>query len=101
MDKNIKLTDQENNSGTVASYKVLVEKQGIIIYTNCDISMGNSADLNLYAYDVVAVPNTKEGRALFQPYKEKNHWCGMRVSKQKITVEEFNNLKNKPILLES
>ena len=75
----------------------------VIIYSNVDVSI-IPFDNSLYAYDVVAVPNTKEGRALFQPYKQLQSdkfgkWRGMKIHKQIMSLEAFNNLRNKPELL--
>lgn len=65
----------------------------IIVYGNVDSVYPHSDGLGIV--EAVAVPNTKEGRALFQPYKEKNNWCGMSINKDIMTIEAFNKLNKK------
>ncbi len=63
----------------------------VIVYGNVDSVYPHPDGLGIT--EAVAVPNTKEGRALFQPYKEKNNWQGMSINKDIMTLEEFEKLK--------
>ncbi len=65
----------------------------VIVYGNVDTCYPHGRGLAIH--QAVAVPNTKEGRALFTLYKEKNEWQGMSINKDIMTIEAFNKLNKK------
>ena len=65
----------------------------VIVYGNVDSVYPHPDGLGIT--EAVAVPNTKEGKALFQPYKEENNWCGMSINKDIMTIEAFDKFNKK------
>ncbi len=67
----------------------------IIVYGNVDCLLYHPHINKPVIVQAVAVPNTKEGRALFNLYKEEHEWKGMSIYKDVMTIEAFNKLNEK------
>ncbi len=71
----------------------------IIVYGLVDTCYPHGKGLAIH--EAIAVPNTKDGRALFMKYQEKHSWCGMQINKDIMSInkfEEFNTDKNIELL---
>ena len=62
----------------------------VIVYGNVDSVYPHPDGLGIT--EAVAVPNTKDGKKLFQPYKEKYSWRGIKITKEIMSINEFNKL---------
>ncbi len=65
----------------------------IIVYGLVDNCYPHARGLAIHK--AIAVPNSKDGRALFMEYQEKHEWRGMEINKNIMSIEAFNKLNKK------